>query len=208
MTLPTTPFRDEHDALRETVARWAAQAAPDDIAGATALGLGSDDPWANVVVVEEAFRAVRVLGRTLVGHSSLPDALAGAVGACAAAAVEVDRAIAYARQRQAFGRPIANFQVIKHMLVEMATSVEACRHLVTATVDRWQAGIATHAELATAARAAALMDLDVTDRTMQVHGGAGYSEEYPVGDAWLDARTAASTNVDVTVIAAGLGVEA
>lgn len=206
MTIPMSPFTEEHGALRETAARWAADAAPGD--DATELGLGSDDPWANVVVLEEAFRASRALGRSLVGASTLPGSLATAVGECAAAAVEVDRAIAYARQREAFGKPIVGFQVVRHILVEMATSVEASRHLALATIDRWQAGLATDAELATAARGAALTDLMVTDRSMQVHGGAGYSEEFPVGDAWLDARTAVSNTMDTTAIAAGLGVSA
>jgi hypothetical protein len=208
MTLPITPFNEEHDALRETAARWAAGADLADRAGASSLGLGSDDPWANVVVLEEAFRASRPLGRSLVRAAGLPEELATAVGSCAAAGVEVERAIAYARQREAFGKPILGFQVIRHMLVETATAVEACRHLALRTVDRWRAGLADTAEIATAARAAATMDLEVTDRVMQVHGGAGYSEEYPVGDAWLDARTSASATVDTATITAGLEVQA
>lgn len=206
MNIPIRPYTDEHDALRAAAARWASAARPGD--DATDLGLGSDDPWANVVVLQEAFRASRELGRSLVEASTLPGELATAVGACEAAAVEVDRAIAYAQQREAFGRPILGFQVIKHLLVEMATAVEMCRHLALRTVDRWQAGTAGDAEVATAARAAATMDLEVTDRAMQVHGGAGYSEEYPVGDAWLDARASASTTIDTTLIAEQLGVRA
>ncbi|MDX1509886.1 MAG: acyl-CoA dehydrogenase family protein [Nitriliruptorales bacterium] len=205
MTLSITPFQEEHEALRDAAARWAASAADDD-GGAAELGLGGDDPWANVVVLQEAFRASRPLGRSVAADSSLPTSLAEAVGVCEAARVEVGRAIAYARQREAFGRPIAGFQVIKHMLVEMATAVEACAHLVLRTVDRWQAGLATDAEVAAAARAAATMDLEVTDRAMQVHGGAGYSEEFPVGDAWLDARTFASEHVDAEDILSDLEV--
>ena len=206
MTLPVTPFQEEHEALRDAAVRWASNAAIGDTAGASELGLGGDDPWANVVVLQEAFRASRPLGRSLAAASSLPAPLAEAVGACEAAGAEVDRAVAYARQREAFGRPIAGFQVIKHMLVEMATAVEACRRLVLGTVDRWQAGRANDADVATAIRAAATVDLEVADRAMQVHGGAGYSEEFPVGDAWIDARTFASEHVDVEKIVAGLGV--
>jgi alkylation response protein AidB-like acyl-CoA dehydrogenase len=52
------------------------------------------------------------------------------------------------------------------------------------------------------------MDLEVCDRSMQVHGGAGYSEEYPVGEAWSDARTTVGAAADISPIAAGLGVQA
>jgi alkylation response protein AidB-like acyl-CoA dehydrogenase len=90
----------------------------------------------------------------------------------------------YARQREAFGRPIGQFQAIAFLLAEMAIEVDAARLL--AWEAAWmldQGKDATHAA-ALAKQYADQMALFVTDRAVQVLGGHGYIREHPV-ERWL-----------------------
>ncbi len=98
-----------------------------------------------------------------------------------------DAALAYARQREAFGQPIASFQAIQIKLAEMATSIQAARLLVywaAAAFDRgeradMQAGMAK----LFASETAAAVTLDA----MRIHGGYGYSQEFTVERLYRDA---------------------
>jgi acyl-CoA dehydrogenase len=114
--------------------------------------------------------------------------LAAACLAVGGAAANVERAFAYAREREAFGRPIAQFQAVKHRLVDIATDVEQVRWMVYEACDRWNRGEYATTQVAMAKLAAAQMSFRVADEVMQVFGGYGYSEEFPVERAWRDAR--------------------
>jgi alkylation response protein AidB-like acyl-CoA dehydrogenase len=113
-------------------------------------------------------------------------ALAALATGVARAAFEYARD--YAKQREAFGRPIAQFQAVAFMLAEMAIEVEATRALAWQTawmLDQGQDAAATAALAKHYADEAALF---VTDRAVQVLGGHGYIREHPV-ERWLrDAR--------------------
>jgi alkylation response protein AidB-like acyl-CoA dehydrogenase len=102
----------------------------------------------------------------------------------------LDAAVAYAREREQFDRPVAEFQAIRHKLAEMATSVEAARSLAYragAAVDGGDAEKATR--LAAMAKLfASEHAVDVTDEAIQVHGGAGYVDDHPVERYYRDAR--------------------
>lgn len=114
--------------------------------------------------------------------------LAAACLAVGGADANVQRAFDYAREREAFGRPIARFQALKHRLVDIATDVEQVRWLVYECADRWNRGEYATTDIAMAKLAAAQMSFRVADEVMQVFGGYGYSEEFPVERAWRDAR--------------------
>ena len=114
--------------------------------------------------------------------------LAAAILAVGGASANVQRAFDYAREREAFGRPIARFQALKHRLVDIATDVEQVRWLVYECADRWNRGEYATTDIAMAKLAAAQMSFRVADEVMQVFGGYGYSEEFPVERAWRDAR--------------------
>jgi len=99
-----------------------------------------------------------------------------------------DAALAYARQRQAFGHPIAEFQAIQFMLADMATEIDAARLLVRRAAWKQDSGARFSMEAATAKLFASEMATRVAHKAIQIHGGNGYSSEYPVERAYRDAR--------------------
>ena len=99
-----------------------------------------------------------------------------------------DAALAYAGQRQAFGHPIAEFQAIQFMLADMATEIDAARLLVRRAAWKQDSGARFSMEAATAKLFASEMSTRVAHKAIQIHGGNGYSSEYPVERAYRDAR--------------------
>lgn len=96
--------------------------------------------------------------------------------------------IAYARDRHAFGRPLADNQVIAHMLADAATELEAARALTYDTIWRVQQGEYPVVEISMAKKYAAQVQNRLVDACLQVYGGAGYLNETPVSRLWRDAR--------------------
>ncbi len=99
-----------------------------------------------------------------------------------------EAALAYAKQRQAFGQPIANFQAIQWMLADAAVEIEAARLMVLQA-----AYLKAHGRpFTTAAAMAKLFATEMAERVcrnaIQIHGGYGYSREYPVERIYRDAR--------------------
>lgn len=114
--------------------------------------------------------------------------LIGAASAVAGAERALEMALAYAGQREAFGRKIGKFQVIRHKLAQMATEIEAARALVYTCAYRWEQGEYPVKEISMAKLFAGEVACRVADEALQIHGGAGYMMEYPVQRAWRDAR--------------------
>ncbi len=120
----------------------------------------------------------------------------------------LDEAIEYATEREQFDRRIGEFQTIRHKLAEMATTVQAGRLLT------WDA--AKHVEHEEDARRAASMAkyfasegaMDVTNEALQIHGGYGYTTEYPVERLYRDAKVTTiyegTTEIQKNVIARSL----
>ena len=98
------------------------------------------------------------------------------------------RRLRYAQQRQAFGHPIADFQAIQFMLADMATEIDAARLLVRRAAWKQDSGARFSMEAAIAKLFASEMATRVTHKAIQIHGGNGYSREYPVERAYRDAR--------------------
>lgn len=99
-----------------------------------------------------------------------------------------DAALAYAQQRQAFGHPISDFQAIQFMLADMATEIDAARLLVRKAAWKEETGARFSMEASIAKLFASEMATRVAHRAIQIHGGNGYSREYPVERAYRDAR--------------------
>ena len=114
--------------------------------------------------------------------------LIGAAGSVAGAQHVFDRTLAYAKQRQAFGRAIGHFQVTRHKFAEMATKIEAARQMVYTTAWRHQLGEYPVREISMAKLFAARIAVEVADECIQIHGGAGYMREFGIERAWRDLR--------------------
>jgi butyryl-CoA dehydrogenase len=103
-----------------------------------------------------------------------------------------EAALRYSKQRQAFGRPISDFQVIRFYLADMATEIDAARLLTrraAAAKDGAKSGRGRYSQEAAIAKLyAAEMAQRVTTRALQIHGGYGYTKEYPVERNFRDAR--------------------
>jgi butyryl-CoA dehydrogenase len=99
-----------------------------------------------------------------------------------------EEALRYAQERQAFHQPIANFQAIQFMLADMATEIDAARWLTRRAAWKQDSGARFTMEAAIAKLFASEMSTRVTHKAIQVHGGYGYSREYPVERMYRDAR--------------------
>ncbi len=99
-----------------------------------------------------------------------------------------EQAFSYAGERQAFGRPIANFQAIRFMLADMATEIDAARLLARHAAWKQDSGARFSLEASVAKLFASEMSTRVTHKAIQIHGGNGYSCEYPVERMYRDAR--------------------
>jgi (2S)-methylsuccinyl-CoA dehydrogenase len=110
---------------------------------------------------------------------------ARAVGVAQAA---LEAAIRYAKERIQFGKPIAEFQVIRHKIAHAASEIEAARRLCYYACEVKDRGKRADLEAGMAKAFAAEMAERVTSEMMQVFGGYGYSREYPAQRYWRDAR--------------------
>jgi len=114
-----------------------------------------------------------------------PLVAAAAVGLGRAA---MEHAVAYAKERKAFGGPIAQFQGISFMIADMATKVEAARLLVWKAAKEIDAGRRNTLYAAMAKRFAADSAMEIATDAVQVYGGNGFNREYPVEKLMRDAK--------------------
>jgi alkylation response protein AidB-like acyl-CoA dehydrogenase len=156
------------------------------------LGMHSSD------TAELSFEDVRVPAENLLGEEGKGfyhimwelqgERLIGAAGSVAGAQRVFDQTLDYAKQRNAFGRPIGRFQAIRHKFAEMATKIETARQMVYTTAWRVQNGDYPVREISMAKLYASRIAVEVCDEAIQIHGGYGYMKEYNVERAWRDMR--------------------
>ena len=137
------------------------------------------------------FDDMRVPAANLVGESesggwmnamkafdmSRPNIAAQATGLARAA---YEHALQYSNERQTFGKPLHQHQAIQFMLADMKTKVEAARMLTWKSASEADAGLRNTESAAHAKRFAADIAMEVSTDAVQIYGGYGYSEEYPV----------------------------
>jgi len=100
----------------------------------------------------------------------------------------LDEALAYAKERKAFGQPIARFQTIQAKLANIATQIEACRLLVQKAAWLKDQGEDFSLLAAQAKLMSGRLAVHAADEAVQIHGGYGYIEEYPVCRFYRDAK--------------------
>ncbi|CAN5178751.1 acyl-CoA dehydrogenase AcdA [soil metagenome] len=141
---------------------------------------------------------VRVPARNLLGgegrgfHQALHTLNGGRIGVAAhalgIAEGAFDAARAYAIERRQFGRPIAEFQAIQFKLADMATGIEAGRHLTYHAARLKDAGKPYRLAAAQAKLFCSELAMRTTIEAVQVHGGNGYTRDYPVERMMRDAK--------------------
>ncbi len=102
-----------------------------------------------------------------------------------------ERAVAYAKERVQFGRPIAQFQAIQWMIADMATDIEAARLMVNRAAWLMERGTRFTKEAAMAKLFATEVSERVCYKAIQIHGGNGYMREYAVERMYRDQRSCA-----------------
>jgi acyl-CoA dehydrogenase len=128
-----------------------------------------------------------------------------AIGAVMGAEYMLDQTIKYCRERTAFGRPISKFQHVQFEIVEMATETKLGRTFLDKLIMDHIEGKNIIVEVAMAKYWTTDMAFRVADRCLQLYGGYGYCEEYPIARAWRDIRVTrifAGTNEIMKTIAA------
>lgn len=111
-----------------------------------------------------------------------------AVNGHALAELALEEAVAYAKQREAFGRPLVGFQVTRHKLADMAQKVVSAKALTYAVARRMADGHPSVAEVAMAKNHASTVAREVCWEAVQIFGGMGYMRETPVERYLRDAR--------------------
>ena len=147
---------------------------------------------------ELAFEDMRVPGNAVLGEVGQGfynimwelqgERMIGAAGAIAGAQLTFDATLEYAKQREAFGKPIGHHQVIKHMLVDMATKIELAREYNYSIAKRFGEGEYPVKEISMAKLVSGQVAHEIADTAMQIWGGAGYMADNPVQRAWRDTR--------------------
>ncbi|MCD9188517.1 MAG: acyl-CoA dehydrogenase family protein [Pyrinomonadaceae bacterium] len=99
-----------------------------------------------------------------------------------------EAAVRYAKERQQFGKPIAEFQAIQFKLADMATQIECARLLTLQAAAMKDAGQKVTQKSAMAKLYASEVAVRVSEESIQIHGGYGYTKDYPAEKYWRDAK--------------------
>jgi len=154
--------------------------------------------------------AESVLGQPGQGYKIAMETLnVGRIGIAAQmtglAAAALEHAAGYAKQRQQFGRPIAEFQAVRMELAQMATDVETARLLVYNAARRREAGLDFVKEAAMAKYWASTIAETAASRAIEIFGGVGFTRDYPVEKLFRDSKIGriyeGTTNMQLLTIA-------
>ena len=143
--------------------------------------------------------------------TNLPqERLSIAISGVAAARTALEQTLAYVKERKAFGQPIGSFQNSKFVLAELATEIDIAEHYVDDCVRALNAGELTAVDASKAKWWCTELQGRAVDRCLQLHGGYGYMNEYPIARAFTDARITriygGTTEIMKEVIGRSLGL--
>src|SRR4051812_43451035 len=143
----------------------------------------------DVFVAEENLLGRENEGFYLIMANFQWERLVMALGAVGAMQIAYDKTVRYAQERNAFGRPLSGFQALRHKLADGATTAHCAR---VVTYDALERSVRTEGdavkEVTMAKLATQRACFDVMDTCLQIHGGAGYMEEYEIERMARDAR--------------------
>jgi citronellyl-CoA dehydrogenase len=147
---------------------------------------------------ELSFEDVRVPAENLLGeegkgfyHISWElqgERMVAAAGCVASCERMFEKTLEYAKEREAFGRPIGRFQAIRHKFAEMATKIEAAKQFNYATAWRFANGEYPVREISEVKLFTSRVACEVADECVQIFGGYGYMKEYEIERAYRDVR--------------------
>jgi acyl-CoA dehydrogenase len=147
---------------------------------------------------ELSFEDVRVPAANLIGQENQGfyyimdcfqmERLFGSVIAVGGSQLCLEYTLRYVSQREAFGRPIGRFQVIRHRLADLATEIEAARQLTYHCAWLHGTGVTAIRQTSMAKLYTTELNKRVADECLQFFGGYGYMEEYPIARMYRDAR--------------------
>ncbi|MFN3944067.1 MAG: acyl-CoA dehydrogenase family protein [Allosphingosinicella sp.] len=155
--------------------------------------------WHSQPTAQVNFDEVRVPAENLVGGEGegFRIAMMGLdggrlnIGACSLGGAQrcLDEAVSYTKERKQFGQPIADFQNTQFMLADMETELQAARTLLYAAAVKVTENAPDKTRFAAMAkRLATDTGSSVVDRALQLHGGYGYLQDYPIERFWRDLR--------------------
>ncbi len=179
------------------------------------IGLKSQD------TAELFFNNVKVPKENLLGqlhrgfyhmmHGLVEERLLAAVGFVANAEAAFGVTMDYITDRQAFGQPIAAFQNTRFKMADMRTEIDIAQSFVDQCVLQHNAGKLSAEDAAKAKLFTSELEGRVTDECLQLHGGAGYMDEYPISRMYTAARVsriyAGSSEIMREIIARSLGLD-
>jgi alkylation response protein AidB-like acyl-CoA dehydrogenase len=178
------------------------------------LGLRTSDTaelsFSDVRVPVEELLGEENKGFSYLGQNLPRERLAIAYGAYSQAAAAVEFAKKYTLDRQIFGKPVASFQNTKFELAACKAEVDAAEAVVDRALEAHDAGELTAAEAASAKLFCTEVASRVIDRCLQLHGGYGYINEYPIARLYADNRVnriyGGTSEVMKTIIAKDMGL--
>jgi acyl-CoA dehydrogenase len=144
--------------------------------------------FTDVEVPEENLLGSENQGFRLIMANFAWERLLMAVGAVGGMQRVIETTISYAKERQAFGRPIGKFQAIRHKIAEMATKAEAARAITYNALRLFDSGQDCIREVTMAKLITQRGLLEIADESLQIHGGYGYMREYGIERAVRDSR--------------------
>jgi len=140
----------------------------------------------------------------------VPERMIIAVGALSAAEAAFEITLDYVKERTAFGRPIGSFQNSRFKMAEIKTELTVGRAFVDQCIEKHVNGELSIEEAAMAKWWTTELLGKVTDECLQLHGGYGYTNEYDISRAWVDARITriygGTTEIMKELIGRGMGL--
>ncbi len=179
------------------------------------MGLKSQD------TAELFFHNVKVPKENLLGelhrgfyhlmHGLAEERLLGAVGYLACCEAAYDVTMDYIRERKVFGRPIAAYQNTRFQMANARTEMDVAQSYVDQCVTQHNAGKLSADDAAKAKLFTSELEFRVTDTCLQLHGGNGYMDEYPISRMYTNARIsriyAGSSEIMREIIARSIGLD-